>query len=52
MEPTDLLYSWNTANNEVTKFPPCTTDNIQTYTDTLEKPMLYAWKSSAKCAVK
>lgn len=52
MEPMDLLYSRNTANNNVTKFPLFTTNNIQIYTDTLKKSRLYAWKSSAKHAVK
>lgn len=37
MEPTDHHYSWNTANNNVTKFPPFTTNNTQTYTDTLKE---------------
>lgn len=52
MEPMDLVYSQNTANSSETRLPPSTTNNILTYTDVLEKPMLYAWKSSAKRPVK
>ena len=52
MEPMDLVYSQNTADSNETRFPPFTTNNVLTYLDALEKPMLYAWKSSAKFPVK
>lgn len=48
MEPRDLLYTWNTANNNVTEFLPFTTNGIQIHADTLEKPVLHVWKNSAK----
>lgn len=52
MEPMDLLYFQNTTNNNRTTFPLFTTNNILTYIDILEKPMMSAWKSSGKHPVK
>lgn len=52
MEPVDLLYFHNTTNNNRTTFPLFTTDNILTYTDILEQPMMNAWESSGKHPVK
>lgn len=52
MEPWIFSTSITLPITTESQFPLFTTDNILTYTDILEQPMMNAWESSGKHPVK